>query len=46
MIRNTHTTAVVIIQTIELWEPIQAIWKIHDRHFRQWMPHITMLGFS
>ncbi|MGD8961418.1 MAG: 2'-5' RNA ligase family protein [Desulfobacterales bacterium] len=26
-----------------LWGPIQKLRKQHDRHFRRWMPHITLL---
>lgn len=40
---KTHKTAVVIIPPRDLWEPIQALRKRHDRHFRRWMPHITLL---
>ncbi len=40
---KTHTTAVVSIPPVELWPPIQAIRQQYDRHFRRWMPHITLL---
>lgn len=43
MKRKTHKTAVVIIPPENLWQPIQAIRQRHDRHFRRWMPHITMI---
>ncbi len=26
----------------EVWEPIQAIRRQHDRHLHRWMPHITI----
>ena len=40
---KTHKTAVVLIPPEELWPPIQAIRREHDRHVRGWMPHITMI---
>ena len=40
---KTHKTAVVIIPPENLWQPIQEIRRQHDRHFRRWMPHITMI---
>jgi len=40
---KTHQTAVVLIPPEECWEPIQAIRRQHDRRFRRWMPHITLL---
>lgn len=40
---KTHKTAVVIIPPGDLWEPIQALRQQYDRHFRRWMPHITLL---
>ena len=43
MARKTYTTAVVLIPPAELWEPIQVIRRLHDRHFQRWMPHITLL---
>lgn len=38
-----HKTAVVIIPPENSWQPIQQIRAKHDRHFRRWMPHITMI---
>lgn len=43
MPRKTHKTALVIIPPENLWPPIQAIRKRHDRVFRRWMPHITVI---
>ncbi len=43
MFVNTHTTAVVVIPPKRLWGPIQEFREKHDRHFRRWMPHITLL---
>lgn len=40
---KTPKTAVVLIPPSDLWEPIQALRRQHDRHFRRWMPHITLL---
>ena len=41
--RKTHRTAVVVIPPEDLWDPIQALRRQYDRHFRRWMPHITLL---
>lgn len=43
MSAKTHTTAVVLIPPESIWPPIQAIRRQHDRNFRRWMPHITLL---
>ena len=40
---KTHRTAVVAIPPPEVWEPIQAIRRQHDRNVHRWMPHITLL---
>jgi 2'-5' RNA ligase len=40
---KTHTTALVLIPPEDLWQPIQALRKQHDRNVRRWMPHITLL---
>ena len=40
---KTHLSALVAIPPAELWEPIQAIRRLHDRHAREWMPHVTLL---
>jgi 2'-5' RNA ligase len=40
---TTHQTALVLIPPPEVWEPIQAIRRVHDRQFRRWMPHVTIL---
>lgn len=26
-----------------MWEPLQTIRKAHDKQFRRWMPHVTLL---
>lgn len=36
-------TALVIIPPDEAWAPIQAIRQAHDRQFRRWMPHISLV---
>jgi 2'-5' RNA ligase len=41
--RKTHTTAVVLIPPKDVWEPIQRIRRVHDRHISRWMPHVTLL---
>jgi len=33
---KTYTTAVVLIPPLELWPPIQAIRRAHDRHNVRW----------
>ena len=43
MAQKTHKTAVVVIQPDDPWAPIQALRKQYDRHFRCWMPHITLI---
>ncbi len=43
MSNKTHTTAVVLIPPETVQPPIQAIRRVHDRNFRRWMPHITLL---
>jgi 2'-5' RNA ligase len=40
---TTHQTALVLIPPPEVWDPIQAIRRAHDRQFRRWMPHVTIL---
>jgi 2'-5' RNA ligase len=42
-VATTHQSAVVLIPPPEVWEPIQAIRRVHDRQFRRWMPHVTLL---
>ena len=41
--QKTYKTAVVLIPPEDLWAPIQALRQEYDRHFRRWMPHITLL---
>lgn len=40
---KTYKTAVVAIPSDHLWGPIQGLRKQYDRHYRRWMPHITLL---
>ena len=37
------TSALVLIPSEKVWAPIQAIRRVHDRHVRRWMPHVTLL---
>lgn len=41
--QKTYKTAMVVIPPEDLWAPIQALRQEYDRHFRRWMPHITLL---
>lgn len=43
MTRKTHKTAVVIMPPAAACPPIQAIRRVHDRQYRRWMPHITLI---
>ncbi len=40
---KTFHTALVVVPPEEAWEPIQRIRGRFDRHFRRWMPHLTLL---
>ena len=40
---KTQNTAVVLIVPEGIGEPIQAIRREHDRHYRRWMPHATLI---
>lgn len=40
---KTHQTAVVIVLPRDVREPIQEIRRTHDKQFRRWMPHVTLL---
>jgi len=42
-VATTHQSAVVLVPPPESWPPIQAIRQVHDRQFRRWMPHVTLL---
>jgi len=42
-VQKTHQSAVVLIPPREVWAPIQAIRREHDRHLRRWMPHVTLI---
>lgn len=41
--RKSHKTAVVVIPPEDIWAPIQAIRRQHDRQLRRWMPHVTLV---
>jgi 2'-5' RNA ligase len=40
---KTHLSALVAIPLRDAWGPIQDIRRAHDRHVREWMPHVTLL---
>ena len=40
---KTHETAIVVIPSTEVCEPIQRIREHHDRNAVRWMPHVTLL---
>jgi len=40
---KSYKTAVVAIPPDHLWGLIQGLRKQYDRHYRRWMPHITLL---
>jgi 2'-5' RNA ligase len=40
---KTYRTATVVIPPRAVWDPIQDIRRQLDRHYRRWMPHITLL---
>ena len=40
---KTHETAIVLIPSAEVCEPIQRIRERHDRNAIRWMPHVTLL---
>ena len=42
-VRKTYATAVVLIPPEAVWDAIQKLRRVYDRHFDQWMPHITLL---
>jgi len=42
-VQKTHQSAVVLIPPPEVWAPIQAIRRQHDRHLGRWMPHVTLI---
>lgn len=42
----TYHSAIVIIPDEKVWPTIQQIRKQHDRNYKRWMPHITLIyGF-
>jgi 2'-5' RNA ligase len=40
---KTHQTAVIAMPCRDVWEPIQAIRRVHDRQIYRWMPHVNLL---
>jgi 2'-5' RNA ligase len=43
MAAKTHQTAIVLVPPPAFWQPIQAIRRKHDRQYRRWMPHVTLV---
>jgi 2'-5' RNA ligase/uncharacterized protein (UPF0248 family) len=44
--KPVHRSAVALIPPEEVWPPIEAIRRMHDKHVDRWMPHINLLyGF-
>jgi 2'-5' RNA ligase/uncharacterized protein (UPF0248 family) len=44
--RPVHRSALAVIPPPEVWPPIEAIRRAHDKHVERWMPHINLLyGF-
>jgi 2'-5' RNA ligase len=41
--QKVHRSAVCIVPPEELWAPIQGIRRLHDKHYKRWMPHINLL---
>jgi len=40
---KSYKSAVVAIPPDHLWGPVQGLRKQYDRHYRRWVPHITLL---
>jgi 2'-5' RNA ligase len=40
---KSHRTALVVVPPEDVWEPIQAIRRNHDRQVHRWMPHVTLV---
>jgi 2'-5' RNA ligase len=40
---RTHQSALAVVPPEEVWGPIQAIRRRHDRQVHRWMPHINLL---
>jgi 2'-5' RNA ligase len=40
---KTHHTAAAVVPPEEVWEPVQAIRRRHDRQIRRWPPHCNLL---
>lgn len=43
MTNTTYKSAIVLMPSKEIWEPIQKIRKKHDDRFHRWMPHINLV---
>ena len=40
---KTHQTSVIAMPDDQVWGPIQAIRREHDRQIHRWMPHVNLL---
>jgi len=44
--KPVHRSAAALIPPEDVWPPIEAIRRMHDKHVDRWMPHINLLyGF-
>ena len=42
--KPSHMTALVLVPDESLWEPLQAIRRVHDsKHVDRWPPHVTLV---
>ncbi|GAQ83573.1 RNA ligase/cyclic nucleotide phosphodiesterase [Klebsormidium nitens] len=41
--QKVHKSAICIVPPEELWGPIQDIRRVHDKHYKRWMPHINLI---
>jgi 2'-5' RNA ligase len=43
MAARIFRTAVALVPPETVWEPIQAVRRLHDRQITRWMPHVNLL---
>ena len=39
----SHKSALALLPTLRITAPIEAVRRVHDRHFARWPPHINLL---